>query len=150
MIELMVVVAIIAMLALIALPTIVDKITRDQITEALPLAEVATGPIASGWKNSASFPSDNAAAGVPAADKIVSNWVSAVAVKDGAVTLTFGNRANGSIKGKTLTLRPAVVEDEPKVPVSWVCGLASVPNKMTAKGDNQTNIPAGFLPQRCK
>ena len=150
LIEMMMVISVIAILALIALPTMMDKLVRDQITEALPLAELATGPVSAGWATTKTFPADNAAAGLPEADRIVSNWISAVSIKDGAVNLTFGNRANGSLKGKTLTLRPAVVEDLPIVPVSWVCGQAAAPNRMTLKGENRTNIPAAHLPLRCR
>ena len=150
LIEMMMVISVIAILALIALPTMMDKIVRDQITEALPLANLATGPVSAGWAASKSFPADNAAAGLPEADRIVSNWISSVAIKDGAVNLTFGNRANGSLRGKTLTLRPAVVEDLSIVPVSWVCGQAAAPYRMTLRGENRTNIPAVYLPVRCR
>ncbi len=69
---------------------------------------------------------------------------------NGAVSITFGNRASGAIKGKTLTLRPAMVEDAPIVPIAWVCGMASVPAKMTVKGNNLTTIPVGLLPLQCR
>lgn len=146
----MVVVAVIGILALIALPTMLDKIVRDQITEAMPLSDLATRPVAAAWLAVQAVPADNAAAGLPEPEKIVSNLVSSISIKDGAVNISFGNRANGSLKGKTLTLRPAVVEDAPTVPVSWVCGLAKAPDKMTAKGVNKTDVPAAYLPLRCR
>jgi len=50
-----------------------------------------------------------------------------------------------------LTLRPAVVEeDAPIVPVAWICGFASVPDKMTVKGANRTDVPKDYLPARCR
>lgn len=150
LIELMVVITVIAILALIALPSYLDKIVRDQITEALPLADIATRPIAQVWALTQKFPADNAEIGLPEPGKIVSNWITAVTVQDGAVHLSFGNRANGSLKGKTLSLRPAVVEDAPVVPVTWVCGHASVPEKMKATGGNKTDIPKAYLPLRCR
>jgi type IV pilus assembly protein PilA len=150
LIELMVVVAIIAILALMLIPSYQDKLVRDQIVEALPLADVAKPPVAAAWAIAQTFPADNAAAGLPSADKIVGNLVSSVSVQGGAIHVTFGNRANGQIKGKVLTLRPAVVEDAPVVPVAWICGYAPVPDKMTVKGENRTNIPATYLPFRCR
>jgi type IV pilus assembly protein PilA len=42
------------------------------------------------------------------------------------------------------------VEDAPVVPVTWVCGYATAPEKMTIKGENKTNIPPGYLPIRCR
>jgi type IV pilus assembly protein PilA len=150
LLELMVVVGVVAILALMALPSYQDKIVRDQIAEALPLADIAKAPVAAAWAATQSFPADNAAAALPPADKIVNNFVAAVAVQNGAIHITFGNRVNNQIKGKVLTLRPAVVEDAPVVPVTWVCGTAPAPDKMTVKGENRTSIPAGFLPFRCR
>jgi type IV pilus assembly protein PilA len=82
--------------------------------------------------------------------QIVNNYVSSVAVQGGAIHVTFGNRANGAIKGRILTVRPAIVEGEPVVPVTWVCGYAGPPEKMTVKGDNKTNVPAEYLPMKCR
>jgi type IV pilus assembly protein PilA len=150
LIEMMVVLAIVAILALMLIPSYQDKLVRDQIVEALPLADVAKPPVAAAWAIAQTFPADNAAAGLPSADKIVGNLVSSVSVQGGAIHVTFGNRANGQIKGKVLTLRPAVVEDAPVVPVAWICGYAPVPDKMTVKGENRTNVRAGYLPFRCR
>jgi type IV pilus assembly protein PilA len=150
LIELMVVVAIIAILALMAAPTFQYKIARDQIIEALPLADLAKKPIAAAWTGLQTLPPDNVSIGLPVPDKIVSNLVSSVSVEAGAIQITFGNRASGLIKGKILTLRPAVVEDAPIVPVAWVCGFALVPGNMTAKGENKTNIDASYLPLACR
>jgi len=150
LIELMVVVGILAILALLAIPTYQDKFVRDQIAEALPLADIVKPPVAASWALLQSFPADNAAAGLPVADKIVNNTISSVAIQGGAIHITFGNRANGAIRGKILTLRPAVVEDAPIVPVTWVCGYATPPEKMTVKGENKTNLPPGYLPVRCR
>ena len=56
------------------------------------------------------MPLDNVGAGLPAADKIVNDYISSVAVESGAIQVTFGNHANVAVQGKVLTLRPAVVE----------------------------------------
>jgi type IV pilus assembly protein PilA len=150
LIEMMVVVAVIAILAMMAFPTYQDKFVRDQIAEALPLADIAKAPVAASWMLLRVFPPDNAAAALPPPEKFVSNLVSSVALENGAIHITFGNRANGAIRGKLLTLRPAVVEDAPVVPVAWVCGTAPVPGNMTAKGVNRTNIPPNHLPLKCR
>ena len=150
LLELMVVVGIIAILALAAIPTYQDKFIRDQIAEALPLADIAKPSVALSWAMLQSFPADNAAAGLPVADKIVNNYFSSVAIQGGAINITFGNHANRAVLGKILTLRPAVVTDAPIVPVTWVCGYATAPDKMTIRGENKTNIPPGWLPIRCR
>ena len=150
MLEVMAVVAVVAILATLVLPSYLDRIVRDQIKEALPLADIARQPIAAAWALTQAFPADNAAAGLPPAEKVVANYVSAVAVEDGAIHITFGNRVNRTIAGKVLTLRPAVVADAPIVPVAWVCGYAEAPDQMTINGKNLTSIPAPLLPVECR
>jgi type IV pilus assembly protein PilA len=150
LIELMVVVAVIAVLATLAVPSMQGRLVRGQLVDAVKLADIAKAPVAAAWATTKTLPVDNAAAGLPASDKIVSTLVSAVAVESGAIQITFGNQANGAIRGKTLTLRPAVVEDAQVVPVSWVCGNSPVPAKMTAKGLNKTDVPLNFLPVNCR
>jgi type IV pilus assembly protein PilA len=150
LLELMAVLGIIAILLLMAIPSYQSKIVREQVLEALPLADIAKGPIAASWALRHAFPADNAAAGLPPEDKIVSNLVSGLAVRDGAIHLSFGNRANGQLKGKVLSLRPAIVEDAPIVPLAWICGDAPVPEKMTAKGENRTSVPGAYLPYKCR
>jgi type IV pilus assembly protein PilA len=150
LIEMLIVLGVVAILALMMIPSFVDGTIRSQVAEALPLADIAQKPVGAAWTLAKTLPADNAAAGLPPKEKIVSNLVSGLAVEGGAIHLTFGNRANSRIRGKVLTLRPAVVEDAPVVPVAWVCGFAPVPEKMTAKGVNKTDIPPGYLPMRCR
>jgi len=150
LIEMMVVVAVIAILALVAVPSIQDRLVRDQLVEAVRLADIAKAPIAANWTTAHTLLPDNTSAGLPTADRIVSNFVSSVAIEAGAIHVTFGNRANGAIRGKTLTLRPAVVQDAPVVPVAWVCGHAEAPDRMTVNGTNRTDIPNNFLPLNCR
>lgn len=149
-VEMMVVVGVVAILALMMIPTYHERFIRDQIVEALPLADIAKRPIAASWAAAQSLPADNAGAGLPSNDKVVSNLVSSLSVEGGAIHITFGNRANNLIKGKVLTLRPAVMEDAPIVPVAWVCGFAAGPDKMTLKGANKTDIPMSYLPLKCR
>lgn len=149
MIEMMVILAIIGILAMMAVPSYLDRIVRKQIEAALPLADIAKRPIAEAWTQTRAFPADNAAAGLPTPDKIVGNYVRSLSVRDGSILITFGNQASSAIDGKVLALRPAVVEDAPVVPISWVCGNAAPPAKMTVRGENRTTVPNTFLPFDC-
>lgn len=150
MMEVLVALAIVAILATLAIPSWQNSIVRDQIVTAAPLANLAKKPVEAMWAAAQAFPATNAAAGLPPANKIVNNHISAVAVQDGAIHITFGNSALGAIKGRILTFRPAVVEDTPVVPVAWVCAFAATPDKMTVQGENRTDIPVGMLPFNCK
>ena len=146
----MIVVSIIAILALIALPNFSDKYVREQIIDSVKLADIAKAPIALQWARSGTMPTDNGAAGLPPAVMVVNNNISSVAVESGAIHITFGNHAHSAIQGKTLTLRPAVIDGSPIVPIAWICGFSEPPGNMSAKGINKTNIKVGYLPLNCR
>jgi type IV pilus assembly protein PilA len=149
-IEMMVVLAILAILLMMMIPTAVDKVIREQINAALPLADIAKEPIQASWKAEQVFPANNEEAELPAPEKIVNNLVQSIEVSEGVINITFGNRAHTQIQGKTVTLRPAVIEDSPIVPITWVCAKALVPANMTVHGSDNTDIPVAFLPNLCK
>ncbi len=149
-IEMMVVVAIIGILAMIAIPSSIGRIVKEQVLAAMPLADIAKEPIAAAWKEAKTLPINNKEAGLPAPEKVVSNFVSALIVQDGVIHMTFGNKAHPQIKGKILSMRPAVIEESQVVPIAWVCGYAKAPDKMTIKGENKTNVKAEYLPLGCR
>ena len=150
LIELMAVVAVIAILATLAIPSMQDRLVRAQIVEAVPIADIAKPLIALSWQTLKTMPTDNASIGLPPPEKIVGNMVRSMRVENGAIQIEFGNKSNAAIAGKTLSLRPAVVDDAPVVPVAWLCGHATAPDKMTARGEDRTDIPARFLPLNCR
>ena len=142
--------AIMAILALMAIPSYHDKYIREQVIEAMRLTDIAKAPIATAWTTTKAFLEDNAAAGLPSPDKVVSNHVKSLTIEAGAIHVVFGNQANGALRGKTLSLRPAVVEDAPVVPIAWVCGFAVAPEKMTIAGANKTDLQRSWLPVNCR
>lgn len=148
--EMMAVLAVMGILAAMAIPSYTGRIVREHVISAIPLADTAKEPIAAYWKATQTMPKDNAEAGVPPAEKMVSNMISSLQVEEGVIHLTFGNNAHKLLKGKILSLRPAVVEDTPAVPVAWICGSAAVPDKMTVKGKNKTSIGDEYLPFGCR
>jgi type IV pilus assembly protein PilA len=149
LIEMMAVLAVIAILALIAIPSQMDRVAKEQVIEGIKLADVATKRVDVYWLASGKLPDNNEALTLPTADKIVNNRVSSITVDKGTVHIVFGNQASGAIHGKTLSLRPAIVEDAVAVPITWVCNLSAVPAKMTAQGENRTSIAKDKLPLRC-
>jgi type IV pilus assembly protein PilA len=150
LLEMLAVLAVMAILATLALPSYMDRTVREQVGEALPLADIAKPAIEAAWRMATPLPPDNVAAGLPTADKIVNQRVKSVTVDGGAIHIEFGNQAHRTLRGKVLTVRPAGVEDARVVPVTWLCGSAPAPEKMTAQGENRTTLPAGLLPLRCR
>ena len=149
-IELVLVVAIVAILGAMAIPGMQDTALKKQVKEGLELADVAKKGVQAAWSESGKLPKDNEDAGVPAKDKIVGSMVKEVEVDKGAIHVTFGNNASKALTGLRVTLRPAVVKDEPKVPIAWLCHNVPVPDKMEVKGNDRTDIPPKWLPVECR
>jgi type IV pilus assembly protein PilA len=108
------------------------------------------GPIQEYRKERGTFPSNNAAAGVPEPNKLIGNYVTSVEVKDGAINVTFGNFVNKMVTGQIVTLQPIVVKGSPASPMSWRCGYRGVPAGMEPVGENRTNVNLQFLPSSCR
>ncbi|MEP6943195.1 MAG: pilin [Betaproteobacteria bacterium] len=150
MIEMLVVVGIVGILGLMAVPAVYEKLVRDQVIASLNMAEPAKPPIATSWATTQTFPVSNAAAALPAPENFVSNYVSSVAITNGAIDITFGNGGSGALRGKILSIRPAVVVGAPVVPITWLCGHAATPPRMTVIGEDRTDVSAQFLPAACR
>ncbi len=107
LIELMIVVAIIAILAAIAIPAYQDYTIRAQITDGLSLASGSKTAVAEFYQNRGAYPTSNASAGVAASGSIIGNFVTSTAVgAAGVITVTYGNSANAKISGSTVLLTP--------------------------------------------
>lgn len=150
LIELLIVIAIIAILALIAMPSPDPTIARRQVIESMELVEDYKKLVAFYHKSTQVFLKDNKEAGIPAADKLLGNYVDRIDYKDGAFHLHFGNKAHPSIKNKTLSIRPIMVDGSPESPISWICGKAAVPAGMKAVGENRTDLELKDLPLNCR
>lgn len=148
--EILIALAIVGILATLAAPGIFDSLIRDQIVESGPLIDTARKKVAAYWAGSGTMPDGNKEAGLPAADKLVGNYVRRIAVRDGVIDVEFGNKASGALAGRILSFRPAVVDDTPMVPVAWVCGRAAVPGGMTVVGADRTDVPPNLLPVNCR
>jgi type IV pilus assembly protein PilA len=149
LIELMVVVAIISILAMMAVPSYQDRIIKTHVTEGILMAEAIKHVEAEYYTKHGKLPKDNASAGLPSPQKFIGNFVTSISISDGAINITFGNRANKNAAGKVVTLRPAIVADAKIVPISWVCGNAGVPAGMVVAGKNSTTLPPHHLPLDC-
>jgi type IV pilus assembly protein PilA len=113
LIELMIVVAIIAILASIALPAYQDYTIRSQVSECPIVATFAKTAVSETLVNDGALPGDNAEAGLPAANTIVGKYISEINVlANGVIECTFSStsprRANVLIDTKTLRLTPTI------------------------------------------
>jgi type IV pilus assembly protein PilA len=124
LIELMIVVAIIGILAAVAIPNYYAYVARAQVTEAITMGSgLRVGLVELYGKNGNSFVGlTSGSAGIPSASSIEGTYVSSVAVSDGIVSVTFGNRASAFIDGEVLTLTPAVTSGGG---VSWTCSFSA-------------------------
>jgi len=113
------------------------------------LADVAKEPISALWKVAKTLPADNKEAGLPEAEKIVSNFISAVEVQNGVINMTFGNKAHPQIKGKSFHSDLRWLKNRNRA-CSWVCGNAKAPDKMKLIGENKTNVADDYLPHLCR
>ncbi|MEI7036148.1 pilin [Fulvimonas yonginensis] len=146
LIELMIVVAIIAILAAIAIPAYQDYTIRSQVSEGMSLADGSKTAVAEYFTNYGVLPPSNASAGVASADSIGGSYVGKLEIGAGGarglITVTygtqtnsaFGTKVNSKIAGAELILSPT-----PSVgSVAWVCRAGN--SQMSAK----------YLPSSCR
>jgi len=106
LIELMIVVAIIAILAAIALPAYQDYTIRSQVSEGAVLSDGAKTAVAEFYSNAGHAPTNNTSAGLALAASINGKFTTQLAVTNGVIAVTYGNKANQSISSQTLTFSP--------------------------------------------
>jgi len=150
LIELMIVVAIIGILAGIAVPAYQDYTIRAQVVEAFSLASELKSSVQEYRKEHGRMPATNEAAGVPAPQMLIGNYVKRIEVANGALHIEFGNLANANLAGSIVTLQPLVVTGSPASPMSWRCANRAIPEGMEAVGENRTTVDGKYLPSSCR
>ena len=143
LIELMIVVAIIAILAAIAIPAYQDYVVRSQVSEALVLGSGPETAVAEYYQNKGAPPTSNAIAGVAGAASIGGNYVVSVTVGTGGlITALMGTGASGAgtygaktslkVAGQTLVLSPTFSVGS----TAWTCKSGT--------------LVAKYLPSSCR
>ncbi|HWG10386.1 MAG TPA: pilin [Rhodanobacteraceae bacterium] len=145
LIELMIVVAIIAILAAIAIPAYQNYLIRSQVTEGTTLAGGAETAIAEFYSNYGRFPASNASAGIAKAASVTGKYVNQVGIgNDGGSITTAGvinakfskdspYQANTKIDGDYLILSPITSGNGD---VHWSC--------------TKSTVPSEYLPSSCR
>jgi type IV pilus assembly protein PilA len=146
LIELMIVVAIIAILATLGLPAYQNHIISTQVAEGPELASGTKMAIAEYYANTGNWPADNTALGQTTPPS--GTYVSAITVADGVMTIAYAQaRTNADVSSLVLTIRPALTGNKD---IAWVCGTAAAPTGATAVGTDATTVPGKYLPTACR
>lgn len=133
LIELMIVVAIIAILAAIAIPQYQNYTKRAKISEGIVLADGAKLAVAETFQSKGSLPGTNLAAGYTTAS---STYVTSVAIiTNGVVDIVYQHFNDTNIDTKHLTLTPSTKNASS---IQWTCAAGSSP------------VAAQFLPATCR
>jgi len=124
LIELMIVVAIIAILAAIAIPAYQNYLIRAQVSEGAVLTDGAKTAMSEFYSNTGRFPGSNASAGLATNQSITGQYVGMVDVATtGKIIATFdGPKVNAKISGENFTLSAITSNGS----FSWTCHLSSV------------------------
>jgi type IV pilus assembly protein PilA len=128
LIELMIVVAIIAILAAIALPAYQDYVARSQVSEGMSLASGVKTAVAEYYANYGAWPSDNPAAGVSTGTSIKGKYVTSTTVSSGAINLVYNETSTSSkIKGAGTGLTLSPFDNQGSI--SWKCKTGTIASK---------------------
>jgi type IV pilus assembly protein PilA len=104
LIELMIVVAIIAILAAIAISQYQDYVIRSQVSEGSALADGLKTAVGEFVQNNGTFPTNNTSAGVAQAASVVGNYVSSVTIAGGKIEAAFNtSKTHTSLKAVAST-----------------------------------------------
>jgi type IV pilus assembly protein PilA len=135
LIELMIVVAIIAILAAIAIPAYQDYLIRAQVSEGAVLADGAKTAVGEFFTNTGRLPGNNTSAGLAVASSITGKYVNAVTISSSGIAATFVQAAtNTAISGDTFALSPITSAGS----IAWSCS------------NGTTTIPTKYLPTSCR
>jgi type IV pilus assembly protein PilA len=147
-------IAILGIMAAIAIPAYQDYTVRAQVTEGLNLAAEAKAAVSEAILRQGEVPSDRRNAGLsPNATDSSGQYVLSVAVHNGRIDITYGNRANARIANHVLSLTPYLErQGESEQHVLWRCAYAPVPASATheiSEYDAGTVEPK-YLPRSCR
>jgi type IV pilus assembly protein PilA len=154
LIELMIVIAIIAILAAFALPAYADYTKRTYVAEGITLAAGAKNGILDVFSSTGVVPANNQAAGVASADQIIGQAVDSVTVGVSGTTIpTITVVYNDKVSAADNTLVIAMDTDVTKGSYNWVCGKAlptNVDTAVSAVATAGTTVLDRWLPANCR
>jgi type IV pilus assembly protein PilA len=139
---------ILGILAAIAIPAYQDYTVRSQVVSGLNAAAPYKDAVAQVYSRGTALNQIGTSSLQPAPDSH-SPYVQSIDVVEGAIRITFGDRANQLIAQRTLVLAPALDAGRSLV---WVCGGHAAPDGATlaSRAGTETTVTAKFLPALCR
>jgi type IV pilus assembly protein PilA len=138
LIELMIVVAIIAILAAIAIPAYQDYVIRSQVSEGLSLADGAKTAVAEFYQNKGDFGNTggNASVGLATNTSINGNYVTQLTVSTlGQIQVAYGGpKANKALPSSSILILSPISN---KGSVQWTCKSTTIASKYLPSGCRQ-------------
>lgn len=140
----------VGVLAGISVPAYQDYTIRAQVTDGLAAAapyKVAVNEAFAAGKPLSTLTTDQLGLSISAG----SHFVQSIEVTSGFIAITYGDRANASIAGKRLLLRPGTTGN--KQNLIWVCGRQPAPEEVTGPpgdADLSTTVADRYLPALCR
>ena len=127
LIELMIVIAIIAILLALAIPAYQDYTIRAQVSEGLNLSAGAKAAISEYFMDRGVMPAINSDAGLSSLGQIQGKYVDQMEVlANGIIEVRYGNDANKAIIPSKLRLTPSTVNAGS---VTWTCSSTTLAPK---------------------
>jgi Tfp pilus assembly major pilin PilA len=142
----LVLVPLLGFLAAIAIPAYQDYAIRTQINEGFLLTSQMKSAVVKKYVSTKSWPLS--IEDLNLSQPMSGEYVAALAVDLGTISVTYGNRANSLIAGHVLSFRPSLTETGAVV---WTCGHASGSENLDRPvGPNLTDMQPHFLPAECR
>jgi type IV pilus assembly protein PilA len=142
----LVLVPLLGFLAAIAIPAYQDYTLRAQAYEGFLLTNQVKSAVVKKYVSTKSWPLS--IEDLTLSQPMSGQYVAALDVDHGTISVTYGNHANPLLAGHVLSFRPSLTATGA---VMWTCGHANRPqNADTEIGPNLTDVKPQFLPAECR
>lgn len=143
-------VPLIGILAAVAIPAYQNYTIRAQVSEGLALAIPHKSAVVAAWESSGhDFEGIYSRPIGPVENQ--GKYVESVDIVAGAIVITYSRAAYSELRGRTLTIVPAL--DAAAQSVEWQCGRGAAPagfESIFEEPSRLTDVPDAYLPSGCR